>query len=200
MAIMAGVPKTPGPGQVPPAHLRVTNQDRENVVEHVKAAYAEGRFDKLEFDDRLERAMTARTHGDLMPIMNELYGSLAVPTLAPPPHPARPAPATGPAESNERLGGALAHLLPIIGFPVLGPLLLLLTGGKTSPYIRSHALEALNFQITVVGASILLPLTFVGIVLVPFIWVAAIILAIVGGVSALSEGNFRYPMTLRLVK
>ncbi|WP_344841445.1 DUF1707 domain-containing protein [Nonomuraea dietziae] len=54
--------------------LRVTNQDREHVVEHVKAAYAEGRFDKYEFDERLERAMTARTHGDLMPIMTELYG------------------------------------------------------------------------------------------------------------------------------
>jgi uncharacterized protein len=197
MAIMAGVSKTPGPGQVPPAHLRVTNQDRENVVEHVKAAYAEGRFDKLEFDDRLERAMTARTHGDLVPIMSELYGPHAVPRLAPQPHPVRTA---APAESNERLGGALAHLLPIIGFPILGPLLLLLTGGKTSPYIRSHALEALNFQLTVVGASVLLTLTFVGIVLVPFIWVAAFVLAIVGGVSALTEGNFRYPMTLRLVK
>ncbi|MEV0994457.1 DUF1707 and DUF4870 domain-containing protein [Nonomuraea sp. NPDC050202] len=198
MAIMAGVPKTPGPGQVPPAHLRVTNQDRENVVEHVKAAYAEGRFDKLEFDDRLERAMTARTHGDLVPIMTELYGSQAVPRAAAAlPHAASP---TGMAESNERLGGALAHALPIVGFPILGPLLLLLTGGKTSPYIRKHALEALNFQITVVGASVLLPLTVVGVVLVPFIWVAALILAIVGGVSALSEGNFRYPMTIRLVK
>ncbi|GAA2215968.1 hypothetical protein GCM10009850_114370 [Nonomuraea monospora] len=194
---MAGVPKTPGPGQVPPAHLRVTNQDRENVVEHVKAAYAEGRFDKLEFDDRLERAMTARTHGDLVPIMNELYGQQAVPRAAALSHSAAPA---GMAESNERLGGALAHALPIVGFPILGPLLLLLTGGKTSPYIRKHALEALNFQITVVGASILLPLTVVGIVLVPFIWVAALILSIVGGVSALSESDFRYPMTIRLVK
>nr|SBO99497.1 hypothetical protein BN4615_P9013 [Nonomuraea gerenzanensis] len=167
------------------------------MVEHVKAAYAEGRFDKLEFDDRLERAMTARTHGDLVPIMNELYGRQAVPRIAPLPDPAPP---VGTAESSERLGAALAHALPIVGFPILGPLLLLLTGGKTSPYIRRHALEALNFQITVVGASVLLPLTFVGIVLVPFIWVAALILAIVGGVSALSESNFRYPMTIRLVK
>ncbi|MEV0619121.1 DUF1707 and DUF4870 domain-containing protein [Nonomuraea sp. NPDC050404] len=200
MTIMAGVPQTPGPGQVPPAHLRVTTQDRENVVEHVKAAYAEGRFDKLEFDDRLERAMTARTHGDLVPIMTELYGSQAMSRSVPLSRPARPASTAGPAESNERLGGAIAHLLPLVGFPILGPLLLLLTGGKTSPYIRNHALEALNFQITVVGASILLPITVVGIVLVPFIWVAAFILSIVGGVSALSEGNFRYPMTLRLVK
>ncbi|MFC5835607.1 DUF1707 and DUF4870 domain-containing protein [Nonomuraea insulae] len=198
---MAGVPKPPGPGQAPPAHLRVTNQDREHVVEHVQSAYAEGRFDKLEFDDRLERAMTARTHGDLMPIMHELYGAQAVHQLAAFRPPSRPAvhPESAP-ESNERLGGALAHLLPIIGFPILGPLLLLLTGAKTSPYMRRHALEALNFQITVVGASVLLPLTVVGVVLLPFIWVAAVVLSVVGGISALSEGNFRYPMTVRLVK
>ncbi|MGR6915941.1 DUF4870 domain-containing protein [[Actinomadura] parvosata] len=195
---MAGVPKTPGPGQVPPAHLRVTHQDRENVVEHVKAAYAEGRFDKLEFDDRLERAMTARTHGDLVPIMNELYGPEAVPKAVAFPHASSSV--TVPAESNERLGAALAHGLPLVGFPILGPLLLLLTGGKTSAYIRKHALEALNFQITVVGASVLLPLTVIGVVLLPFIWVAAVILSIVGGVAALTEGNFRYPLTIRLVK
>ncbi|HUR08523.1 MAG TPA: DUF1707 domain-containing protein, partial [Nonomuraea sp.] len=87
MAVMAGVPRPPGPGQVPPAHLRVTNQDREHVVEHVQAAYAEGRFDKIEFDDRLDRAMTARTHGDLMPIMAELYGASAVPRIRPMPAP-----------------------------------------------------------------------------------------------------------------
>ncbi|MCF6475618.1 DUF1707 and DUF4870 domain-containing protein [Nonomuraea sp. MG754425] len=194
---MAGVAKTPGPGQEPPAHLRVTNLDREHVVEHVKAAYAEGRFDKLEFDDRLERAMTARTHGDLVPIMKELYGPRAMPKPAPLPDSAS---TPGMAESNERLGGAIAHALPLVGFPILGPLLLLLTGGKTSPYIRQHALEALNFQITVVGASVLLPLTVVGVVLLPFIWVGAVVLSIVGGVSALTEGNFRYPMTIRLVK
>ncbi|RVX43471.1 putative Tic20 family protein [Nonomuraea polychroma] len=197
MATMAGVPTTPGPGQVPPAHLRVTNQDRERVVEHVKAAYAEGRFDKLEFDDRLERAMTARTHGDLMPIMTELYGTQVVPQLTPRPAPVRSESAP---DSNERLGAAAAHLLVLLGIPIVGPLILLLTGGKTSPYIRRHALEALNFQITVTGATVLLPFTVIGIVLLPFIWVASVVLAIVGGVSALQEGNFRYPMTIRLVK
>lgn len=197
MATMTGVPRTPGPGQVPPAHLRVTNQDREHVVEHVKSAYAEGRFDKLEFDDRLERAMTARTHGDLMPIMTELYGTQAAPQLVPRPAPVRPEHAP---ESNERLGAAAAHLLVLLGIPIAGPLILLLTGGKTSPYIRRHAMEALNFQITVVGATVLLPFTVIGVVLLPFIWVASVVLAIVGGVSALSESNFRYPMTIRLVK
>lgn len=202
MAMMAGAPTPTGPGPVPPAHLRVSNEDREHVVEHVKAAYAEGRFDKIDFDDRLERAMTARTHGDLMPIMKELYGS-----HAPRPHPApmprrAPAPARsyGPVESNERLGAAAGHLLVLLGLPVIGPLILLLTGGKTSGYMRKHAIEALNFQLTVVGATLLLPFTFVGIVLIPVIWVAAVVLAIAGGISALSENPFRYPLTIRFLK
>ncbi|MET7465542.1 DUF1707 and DUF4870 domain-containing protein [Nonomuraea sp. NPDC005501] len=197
MVAMAGVPTPPGPGQVPQAHLRVTHQDREHVVEHVKTAYAEGRFDKFEFDDRLERAMTARTHGDLMPIMTELYGTQAIPALVPPPAPVR---REGPADGAERFGASAAHLLALVGFPVVGPLILMLTAGKTSPYIRRHAVEALNFQLTLVGATILLPLTFVGIVLVPVIWVVAFVLSIVGGISALSENAFRYPLTLRMVK
>ncbi|MFI6816549.1 DUF1707 and DUF4870 domain-containing protein [Nonomuraea sp. NPDC050328] len=200
---MAGTPSMTGP--VPREHLRVTNQDRENVVDHVKAAYAEGRFDKFEFDERLERAMTARTHADLMPIMSELYGTQAG-TRAP----LRPVPAARPApapvtfdrapESNERLGAAAAHGLAVVGLPIVGPLLLLLTAGKTSPYIRHHALESLNFHLTVIGATFLLPFTVVGVILIPVIWVAAFVLAIAGSISALSEGPFRYPMTLRLVK
>lgn len=206
MAFMAA-PHTPAPasyghGPVPPMELRVTNQDREHVVEHVKAAYAEGRFDKYEFDERLERAMTARTHGDLMPIMTELYGpqrrwqeSVPRPVSVP------PASARGiPADSGERLGGAAAHLLALPGLLIIGPLIMLLTGGKTSPYVRRHAMEALNFHLTVVGATILLPFTIIGVVLIPVIWVAAFVLTIVGGVSALAENDFRYPLTLRLVK
>jgi uncharacterized Tic20 family protein len=195
MAAMTGVPATPRPGQVPPAELRVTNQDREHVVEHVKAAYAEGRLDKFEFDERLERAMTARTHGDLMPIMTELYGPNAVPRMTPAP----PQPMAQP-ESNERLGASAGHLLTLLGFPVIAPLILMLAAGKTSPYIRRHAVEALNFQLTLVGASILLPLTLVGVILVPVIWVVGAVLSIVAGVSALSGGEYRYPMTIRLVK
>jgi uncharacterized protein len=197
MTLMAGVPTPAGPRQVPPAHLRVTDQDREHVVEHVQAAYAEGRFDKIEFDDRLERAMTARTHGDLMPIMTELYGTHAVPKLSSSPSVVR---AEAAPESNERLGASAAHLLALIGFPIIGPLILLLTGGKTSPYMRRHAMEALNFHLTVLGATFLLPLTIIGVVLLPVIWVGAMVLSIVGGISALTEGSFRYPLTIRLVK
>jgi uncharacterized Tic20 family protein len=186
------------------AELRVSNQDREQVIDHVKAAYAEGRLDRFEFDDRLERAMTARVHGDLTPIMHELYGS----------HPAGPGsypPAMSRAETGyhlngragtggERMGAAAAHLLPLTGLLVIGPLIMMLTGGKTSPYIRKHAVEALNFQLTMLGATILLTITLLGVVLMPVLWIGGLVLSVVGGMAALGEGDFRYPLTLRLVK
>ncbi|GAA2869864.1 hypothetical protein GCM10010517_29960 [Streptosporangium fragile] len=174
------------------------------MVEHVKTAYAEGRLDKFEFDDRLERAMTARVHGDLMPIMQELYGSR-------PAHPA-PYPFTANAPSgaayrdvrtdagSDRLGAAAAHLLPLVGLFAIGPLILMLAAGKTSPYIRRHAVEALNFQLTLLAATVVLAITFVGAVLTPVLWIGGVVMSVIAGVAALGGGDFRYPWTLRMVK
>ncbi|MEU4832617.1 DUF1707 and DUF4870 domain-containing protein [Streptosporangium sp. NPDC023615] len=186
--------------------LRVGNQDREQVVEHVKAAYAEGRLDRLEFEDRLERAMTARVHGDLIPIMDELHGG----------YPARPVSSRFPGDRSasaypgrlggrgdtggDRLGAAAAHLLPLAGLPVVGPLVMMLTAGRNSPYIRAHSVEALNFQLTLLAATILLTITIVGAVLVPLVWIGGVVLSVVGGVAGASGGDFRYPLTVRMVQ
>ncbi|WP_326829559.1 DUF1707 and DUF4870 domain-containing protein [Streptosporangium sp. NBC_01810] len=200
-----GVPVSgPAPGY---AGLRVGDQDRERVVEHVQAAYAEGRLDRVEFDDRLERAMTARVHGDLIPIMNELYGTQPV-------RPAFQPPATSQAAYGhhghlgrrdgdtgaDRLGAAAAHMLSLAGLPILGPLVMMLTAGKTSPYIRAHSVEALNFQLTLIAATIVLAITVVGVVLTPLLWIGGVVLSVIGGVAAMGDGDFRYPLTLRLVK
>ncbi|MFD0888121.1 DUF1707 and DUF4870 domain-containing protein [Streptosporangium algeriense] len=183
------------------AGLRVSNQDREHVVEHLKAAYSEGRLDKFEFDDRLGRAMTARVHADLMPIMHELYGSRP-PMPAPYPF-AEAAPVhhrTGALTGGDRVGAAAAHLLPLTGLLAIGPLIMMLTAGKTSSYVRRHAVEALNFQLTLLGATVLLAITVVGAVLVPVIWLGGLALSVIGGLAALGEGGFRYPFTMRPVK
>ncbi|NAS21309.1 DUF1707 domain-containing protein [Herbidospora sp. NEAU-GS84] len=189
-------PAAPGRGPVPPAHLRVGDADREQVVEHVKLAYAEGRLDKDEMDLRLDHAMTAQTHADLAPVMADLYNRVPTLTAYPKPHdePARAA------DGTDRVAGAAAHLITLTGLFVVGPLIMLLTAGRTSPYVRRHAMEALNFHLTVFGATILLPFTIVGVVLVPICWVLGIVLSIVGGVSALADGDFRYPLTVRLIK
>ncbi|MET8160763.1 DUF1707 and DUF4870 domain-containing protein [Sphaerisporangium sp. NPDC005289] len=202
---MAGVvrssatPSTGGWGAPPHPQLRVTNDDRDQVVEHVTAAYAEGRLDKEEFDDRLHRAMTARTHADLAPIMRDLYPSWTMPRI-PQPRSHAPAHHPMPLTGSDRLGAAAGHLLPLAGLTVIGPLIMMLTGGRHSPYIRQHAVESLNFHLTVLGATILLPFTIIGIVLVPIIWIAAFVLGIVGAAAALNDNRFRYPLTLRLIK
>lgn len=202
--MQAAAPWGSGEPPVPHSRLRVTNQDREQVVEHIKTAFAEGRLGKDEMDERLDLAMNARTYGELAPITRDLHpAGHRPPPAAPYPRPPAPRYASsyaGEPEGSERLGAAAAHLLPLCGLFVVGPLLMLLVMGKNSPYVRRHAIESLNFHITVIGATILLPITVVGVVLIPFIWVAAVILAIVGGLAALGDGGFRYPLTLRLIK
>lgn len=187
-------PPWPGRAPVPHPQLRVTNQDREQVVEHVKAAYAEGRLDKHEMDERLHLAMTARTHADLIPIMNDLYGSRPVYVPRPPAY------TPGVLQGADRLGGAASHLFALFGLFIVGPLLMMVTAGRTSPFVRRHAVETLNFHLTVLGATVLLPFTVVGVILLPVIWVLGLVLSVIGGVSALAGNDFRYPLTLRLVK
>ncbi|MFB9963065.1 DUF1707 and DUF4870 domain-containing protein [Sinosporangium siamense] len=183
-------------------HLRVSDKDREQVVEHVTVAFTEGRLTKDEFDERLHRAMTARVHGDLVPIMTDIYGTRPPVRRGPPRFRPGPPPREGvrARDGGDRVGAAAAHLLPFLGIFILGPLIMMLTGGKTSPYIRKHAVEALNFQLTVFLASIVLAVTFVGMVLVPFVWVGGFIASLIGGIIAMTDGDFRYPLNIRMVK
>ncbi|MEV0587129.1 DUF1707 and DUF4870 domain-containing protein [Nonomuraea sp. NPDC050310] len=181
---------------VPRAHAalaRPTGAERDQVVEYVKTAYAEGRCDEAELEQALEQAITARTGAELLAIVTELYGDQVPPPAAVP----RPPPPGGGA----RTVAGLAHLLAPLGLPILGPAAVLLLGGHASPHVRRHAVEALNFQLTVVGASFALPFTVVGVLLVPVIWVAAFVLSILAGVAALrGEETYRYPYTLRPIK
>jgi uncharacterized Tic20 family protein len=96
----------------------------------------------------------------------------------------------------------LAHLGGIVlGF--IAPLIVLLVEGPKSPYTRHHAVEALNFQITIVIAYIvssILLAVFIGFVLLPLVWIYNLIFCILAGVAANRGDTYRYPATLRLVK
>src|SRR5580704_11117291 len=46
-------------------HLRVSDAEREAVAGRLAEHFAAGRLDQAEFDDRVGRAMSARTRGDL---------------------------------------------------------------------------------------------------------------------------------------
>jgi uncharacterized Tic20 family protein len=160
--------------------MRCSDADREPVIDQLKQAYAEGRLDHEEFDLRIHLVMTAKTYRDLAIVTRDL-----VPAEQPR-HSQAP-------DGEDRLLGALAHASGYFT-SILGPLLFLLLSGKRSEYVRRHAAEALNFQLTVL---LVVAVTFgLGAVLYLVTWIVAGIAAI----SALAGGSFRYPWTLRLIK
>ena len=74
-------PRTGRYGTASPAPdgLRVGDAERDEVVAALREHFAEGRLDREEFDERLGRALTARTHADLRALLSDLPGSSAAP-------------------------------------------------------------------------------------------------------------------------
>ncbi|NKZ07693.1 DUF1707 and DUF4870 domain-containing protein [Actinomadura latina] len=160
--------------------LRVSDAEREPVIERLQDAYAEGRLDEDEFDMRVQLAITARTYNELGAVTRDLV-------------PVRREAVT-PAETGEdRMLAAAAHAVAV---PTLfvGPLVLMLVSGKRSEYVRRQAAEAVNFQVT------LLLLTIVTLGIGGVVYAVAWVLSVVAAVFALTGQTFRYPWILRLVK
>ncbi|MFC7493932.1 MULTISPECIES: DUF1707 domain-containing protein [unclassified Nocardioides] len=156
---------------------RVSDADRDRVLERLKTAYVEGRLERADFDQRLDRAMAARTSAELAAVTRDLepgWTARAV-GLAPP---------TG----EERVIGALAHATGIVPIAVLPALIMTKT---RSPYVRHHAAGALNFQLT------LLLVTLVTFGLGAILYAVAWLFAAAAGVVALTGSTFRYPWVLR---
>lgn len=74
--------------------------------------------------------------------------------------PARPAPAAAPPVPSDdtRTLAALAYLTALLGLPMLGPFLLLVTRGKAQPEVRWHAWQAMLLQIAVLIETVVLVL------------------------------------------
>src|ERR1700748_1448189 len=52
--------------------LRVSHEDRDQVAEALRIAAGDGRLTSDELDERLERALTARTYDDLAGLVADL--------------------------------------------------------------------------------------------------------------------------------
>jgi hypothetical protein len=52
--------------------LRVSHEDRDQVAEALRVAAGDGRLDSDELDERLEKALSARTYDDLAPLLADL--------------------------------------------------------------------------------------------------------------------------------
>jgi Domain of unknown function (DUF1707) len=53
-------------------NIRVSDAERNAVAERLGAHYSDGRLDQAEFDERVSRAMSAKTRGDLYGLFDDL--------------------------------------------------------------------------------------------------------------------------------
>lgn len=64
-------------------HIRASDADRELVRDALAQAYADGRLTREEHDERLTAALSAKTLGELPPVVSDLMVPTAVPTRRP---------------------------------------------------------------------------------------------------------------------
>jgi Flp pilus assembly protein TadB len=53
-------------------YMRVSDAERAEVADRLATHYSDGRLDKAEFDERVARAMSAKTRGDLNGLFDDL--------------------------------------------------------------------------------------------------------------------------------
>lgn len=104
---------------------------------------------------------------------------------------------------EERIWSLAAHLSPLLGISILGPILALVIKGKDSKWVRAHAIESLNFNLTCLIAFViggLLMMVFIGICIVVPVLLANLVLGVMAAVASWQGKAYRYPYTLRLIK
>ncbi|HWN33906.1 MAG TPA: DUF4870 domain-containing protein [Pseudonocardia sp.] len=111
------------------------------------------------------------------------------------------------APAEERTWAMAAHLSSVLGIwlgflGALGPLVVLLAQGQRSPYVRAQAVEALNFNISVLIYSIvgwILVVVLVGFLVLGALFVFWLIFTVIATVKVSNGEPYRYPLTIRLV-
>ena len=82
---MAGevTPRGSGDEQLPAREFLASHEDRDQVVELLRMAAGDGRLSADELDQRLERALTARTYGELAALTRDLPATPGSATVEP---------------------------------------------------------------------------------------------------------------------
>jgi len=126
----------------------------------------------------------------------------------------------GAPSAEERQWAMFAHLSALVGAILtgafgggwgcfIGPLVIWLVKKDTMPFVADQGKEALNFNITVAIAFVVLALLSVmtlgiGLIIAIPLWViigvAWLVLTIIAAVKANEGTLYRYPFTLRLIK
>ncbi|HEX2375144.1 MAG TPA: DUF4870 domain-containing protein [Actinomycetota bacterium] len=136
-----------------------------------------------------------------------------VPPPQPPPPPAGGPPPGGPPgqrplpPDQERLWAMLAHLLSFVAaYLFLGfvaPLVVMLVFGPRSAYVRAHAVESLNFNLSwllYAIVAVVLIVIGIGILILLALGIAYVVLIVIASIRANNGEFFRYPLTIRFVR
>ena len=130
-------------------------------------------------------------------LLGQPYAGLM--TTPPPPHPTQPpfgayTPVPPMRPEDEKLWATLTHISGIFtGW--IGPLVAYLVLRDRGPFVRAHTAAALNFQLTMLIASLvggILILIGIGLLILLVVYVLLIVIAILGAVKA-NQGQWYNP-------
>jgi uncharacterized protein len=121
--------------------------------------------------------------------------------------PGPPQPGAGvPPTQDERTWALASHIGCLLGawlaMAFLVPLVIMLVKGNQSPFVRQHAVESLNFQLSMLiylFASIVLAFVLIGLLILPVLGVLWLVLVVLATVKASNGEPYRYPLTIRFV-
>ena len=136
----------PEPGAQAAAGLRASRADRERVIDLLKAAFAQGRLDRDEFDARIGQALASRTYGELAAVTAGLPAELTAAL------PRRP-----PVRARRRIpfNAAVTGGACMAGLVNAGMMAALLSGSPVAVVL--FAVFTIMGMILVIGAMIVAP-------------------------------------------
>ncbi len=106
------------------------------------------------------------------------------------------------ASQDDKTLGMVMHILCLVGFPIIGPLIIWLMKKDQSPYLDAQGRELLNFQISYfiyAMISVVLIAVLIGIVLIFAVGIASLVFTIIGLVKAADGKVYRFPLCIRML-
>jgi len=106
------------------------------------------------------------------------------------------------ASQDDKTLGMVMHILCLVGFPIIGPLIIWLMKKDQSPYLDAQGRELLNFQISYfiyAMISAVLIAVLIGIVLLFAVGIASLVFTIIGLVKAADGKVYRFPLCIRML-
>jgi uncharacterized Tic20 family protein len=129
----------------------------------------------------------------------------------PPPPPSSVPPQGGPPHpsgttQDERTWALASHIGCVVGaffaMAFLVPLVIMLVKGNESAFVRAHAVESLNFQLSMLIygiVGVILAFVLIGFIILPVLGVLWLVCVILATMRASEGRDYRYPVTIRYV-